>query len=93
MARYTIRIELIDASWKQYNQMYEHLEKAKIVDEIQDDKGLRYRLPPAEYTYDGAATRNQVLDAAKAAAAKVVPNYRVLVTESAGRSWHNLEKI
>ena len=62
-------------------------------DVISDEKGTQYRLPPAEYNYDGPATRAQVLELAKASAGKVVREYRVLVTESNGRTWHNLERI
>jgi hypothetical protein len=92
MARFTVRIELVNASWDQYKQMYAHLERHGIVDIITSDQGARYRLPPAEYNYDGNASRDQVLEMAKSSAAKVVRDYRVLVTESAGRTWHNLEK-
>lgn len=93
MARFTIRIELVNATWDQYKQMYAHLERQGIVDIISSDKGTTYRMPPAEYNYDGSATRDQVLEMAKSSASKVVPDYRVLVTESAGRTWHNLETI
>lgn len=93
MARYTIRIELLDATWDEYETMYELLAKVGIVDSIADSSGATYRLPPAEYNYDGAATRTQVLEMAKSAASRVVRDYRVLVTESTGRTWHNLEVL
>lgn len=93
MARYTIRIELLDATWDEYEAMYELLAKVGIVDSIADSTGATYRLPPAEYNYDGTATRAQVVDMAKSAASAVVGKYRVFVTESAGRAWHNLEGL
>jgi len=93
MARFTIRIELIDATWDQYTQMYALLEREGIVDVIADKNGTRYRLPPAEYNYDGEATKAQVLEKAKSCASKVVREYRVLITASNGRTWHNLEAI
>jgi hypothetical protein len=49
-------------------------------------------MPPAEYNYEGAATRAEVLAKAQAAAGRVVTSYAVLVTESAGRTWSGLDK-
>lgn len=92
MARYTIRIMLNDATLDEYEAMYEYLAAQGITDIITSDDGTRYKMPPAEYTYEGNATRAQVLDMAKASAAKVVRSYAVLVTESAGRTWHGLAK-
>jgi len=92
MADFTIRIVLNDATWDQYEEMYEHLAAVGITDLIISNDGITYRMPPAEYNYQGDATRNQVLESAKAAAAKVVRKYSVLVTESKGRTWHGLEK-
>lgn len=96
MPRYTIRIELLNAKREQYDAMYEHLDAVNIVDEFTDSEGVRYRLPPAEYTYDGPLERAEVIQLAKNAAAKVSKtskDYRVLVTQSGGRTWYNLEKI
>ena len=92
MADFTIRIVLSDATWDQYEEMYEHLADVGITDLITSDNGTTYRMPPAEYNYQGDATRAQVLELAKDAAAKVVRKYSVLVTESKGRTWHSLEK-
>lgn len=91
MNRFTIRIELHDAPWADYEAMYAHLEKHKIVDVIASENGMRYKLPRAEYCYEGKATRAQVLDMAKQSAARVASSFAVFVTESAGRSWHGLK--
>ncbi len=93
MARYTIRIELHDATWDDYVKMYKHLSAQGITDIISSDDGTRYKMPPAEYSYDGVATRTQLLDMAKSSAGKVVRSYAVLVTESSGRTWHGLDKV
>lgn len=93
MARYTIRIELHDAEWEQYEAMYEHLEAQGIIDIIEGGDGVRYKMPPAEYNYDGKATREQVLDMARSSASKVVRKYAVFSTESAGRTWHGLVRV
>ncbi|WP_449301659.1 hypothetical protein [Pseudoxanthomonas mexicana] len=93
MADFTIRIVLHDATWDEYVAMYQHLAAVGITDQITSDSGTTYRMPPAEYNYQGNATRAQVLDMAKAAAARVVRRYAVLVTESRGRTWHGLDEI
>ena len=93
MADFTVRIVLDDATWDEYEEMYRHLAAVGITDEITSNDGTTYRMPPAEYNYQGNATRTQVLELAKAAAAKAVLKYSVLVTESKGRAWHGLEKI
>jgi hypothetical protein len=53
---------------------------------------LSYELPTAEYNISVQLTRVQVLDSAKAAATEVLPSFAILVTESAGRTWHGLKK-
>ncbi|MDU4241112.1 MAG: hypothetical protein E7I21_10980 [Limosilactobacillus fermentum] len=93
MARYTIRIELHGATWDDYEEMYRHLAAQGITDIIASDNGVSYKMPPAEYSYEGNATRTQVLEMAKSSASKVVASYAVLVTESSGRTWHGLDKV
>ena len=91
MARFTIRVELHNATWQNYVDLAKHMATNGMVDIIQADNGARYKMPPAEYSYDGPATRDQVLQTAKACAARVVSSSGVLVTESAGRSWDGLK--
>lgn len=93
MADFTIRIVLNDATWDEYEELYQHLAAVGIADEVSSDSGTTYRMPPAEYNFRGNATRAQVLELAIAAAAKVVRKYSVLVTESKGRTWHGLDKV
>ena len=93
MARFTVRIELHNANWNHYEAMYQHLANVNITDVIVSDEGRRYKLPPAEYNYEGNATAAQVLETAKQCAARVVSSYSVLVTESVRRSWHNLSPV
>lgn len=91
MAAYTIRVELHNATWQNYVDLADDLARFGIVDVIVSDDGKRYRMPPAEYTYAGAATQGQIYERAKASAAGVVQKYAVLVTESNGRRWCGLE--
>jgi len=57
---------------------------------ITDNFGNKYHLPTAEYNFVGDLILNQVLERAKAAAVLTGRDYSVLVTESKGRTWHNL---
>ena len=92
MARFTVRVELHNASREHYEQLHKKMTAHGFSDVISVD-GRRYRLPPAEYNFVGSATRDQVLEKAKAAARSVVEKFAVFVTESNGRTWHGLEVI
>ena len=92
MPRYTIRIELLDAQSKQYDALYEHLNAVSITDRLTDADGNDYLMPPGEYNYEGLDPLKTVLSTVRSAASKVAKNYRVLITEAAGRTWFNLEK-
>ena len=91
MSRYTIRVELHDASWQDYVDLARRLAAHGIVDVIRSDDGRTYKLPPAEYNYQGPATRDQILTVAKDCAASVVSSYAVLVTDAVARTWHGLK--
>lgn len=92
MAFFTIRVELHDAKAAQYTELHKHLLALGITDIIVGDDGVRYKMPPAEYHYTGNATAAQVREATKAAAAKVVRSYAVLVTEAVSVTWYGLPK-
>ncbi len=89
--KYTVRIELLDASPDDYDTLFSALRPEGFERTVPGGDGTRYRLPPEEYNYDAKATANDVMDAAKRAAARTGKEFRVLVTEVAGRVWHNLE--
>ncbi|VWC05286.1 hypothetical protein BLA23254_05009 [Burkholderia lata] len=57
--------------------------------------GKEYHLPPAEYDFDGAITKAQVIDKAKAAALSVHDDFGVLVTEAvtSGQMWVGLKEV
>ena len=91
MDRFTVRVELHDANWEQYTKLHEKMALQGFTDTITTEK-VSVQMPPAEYNYEGALTKEQVLEKAKTAAASVVKKYAVLVTESKGRTWFGLEK-
>ncbi|MET3382708.1 hypothetical protein [Variovorax paradoxus] len=94
MADFTIRVVLHDnATWQDYTNLASNMAARGMVDVIIADDGRRYKLPPAEYTYSGNATINQVRSSAVDAAAKTGKRNAVLVTQATGRSWNGLEEV
>lgn len=91
MARFTIRIELHDASWEQYTELYERMSLQGFSDTITTENGV-VKMPPAEYNFEGDVTKEEVLEKSKIAASSVVKKYAVLVTESKGRTWYGLTR-
>jgi len=89
--KYTIRIELLEASADDQAALAKALRREGFEHTVPGNDGTRYRLPPGEYNYDAKATPNDAMDAAKRAAGSTGREFRVLVTEVAGRAWHNLE--
>jgi len=67
------------------------MESKGFIRTITSDKGNSYMLPHAEYNLEGDQTLDAVLELAKAATAAIDKNAKILVTQSAGRTWHNLD--
>lgn len=89
MANYTVRIELHDATWDDYQELHEKMADAGYRRTIIGRDGVEYDLPDAEYNLPGSSkTRIEVRDQALAIAKKVkaAPRPGVLVTEGA-RTW------
>lgn len=88
MAQYIICIELHEAGWGNFLEMYKHLAVEGIKDIIASDEGIKYKLPSAECNYEGGATREVVLEMAKCSTRKGARSCSVLVTGSNGCEWH-----
>ena len=71
MASFTVRIELHNANRENYEELHEQMATQGFKNTITSDSGASYYLPPAEYNFEGSATRDQVLQGAKSAAASV----------------------
>jgi hypothetical protein len=94
MKRFMIRVELHNARLAaQYEQLHTLLAQYGIVNEIVSDKGQRYRLPPAEYYYQGYHTHEQLLATAKQCAGVVDVANSVVVTESTVIAWDGLKLV
>src|SRR5262245_42614747 len=70
MSSYTIRVELHDASWQQYIDLANDLARKGITDQILASDGNIYKMPPAEYNYEGNAYIDAVLDSVRESANK-----------------------
>lgn len=89
MAQYTICIELHEAGWGDFLEMYKHLAVQGIKDIISSGEGIKYKPPPAECNCEGGAAREVVLEMAKDSTRKGVRSCFVLVTKTNGYAWHD----
>ena len=95
MPNFTVRVELHGADETDYENLHEAMERKGFVRWIESNGG-RYRLPTAEYNLlDAGMDKAKVLEIAKSTASSVKrsPSPWVLVTESAGRTWSDLERL
>ena len=90
MAQFTVRIELHEAQWADYDTLHAATARQCFRRQITSDDGRTYDLPWAEY--DGSATLSsmQVLNIAQAATATTGKQNSVLVTEAKTRAWSGL---
>lgn len=93
MTAFTTRIELHGATGSDYEDLHGQMARQGFTRTIVSNDGIRYQLPTAEYNMEAQLARADVLARAKAAASAVKPSFEVLVTESAGRTWHALPAI
>ena len=90
MANFTVRVELHQAEWTDYEQLHAAMEQKGFSRQITADNGTTYHMPWAEYTGSGSLSSMQVLDIARAAAVSTGKSNAVLVTEAASRAWAGL---
>lgn len=93
MAKFTTRVELHSADSDDYDTLHEEMKNEGFTRTITSGDGIEYHLPTAEYNYEANITRDGVFKKAKSAAGKTGKNYSLLVTESEGRTWYNLDKV
>jgi hypothetical protein len=90
VAWFMTRVELHDATWSDYTKLHEAMRTQGFGLSIVGDDGKSYALPPAEYWYDGAITRDDVFSKGKSAAGSVKSSYAVVVTEAVSSTWCGL---
>jgi len=90
MANFTVRVELHQAEWSDYEQLHAAMEQKGFSRLITADNGTTYHLPWAEYDGRASLTSMQVLEIARGAAGATGKQNAVLVTESSSRAWAGL---
>lgn len=93
MANFTVRVELHNAQWSDYDQLHGAMEQRGFTRQIISDEGSTYEMPWAEYNGAGNLTSPQVRDIAKAAADSTGKQSAVLVTEAVSRAWIGLAPV
>ncbi len=90
MAQFTVRVELHDAQWTDYNTLHAAMERQGFSRLIKGDDGRIYQLPWAEYDREANLTSMQVLAFAQSAANATGKRNSVFVTEARTRAWSGL---
>lgn len=93
MAKFTVRVELHDAQWSDYDQLHAAMELKGFSRQITADDGKTYQMPWAEYTGSAQLSSPQVRDIAKAAADTTGKKSAVFVTEAVTRAWIGLPAL
>ena len=91
MAQFTVRVELHDAQWNDYETLHTAMQQQGFSRLITTDDGRIYHMPWAEYDGSGSLTSMQVLGLAQQAATRTGKKHAILVTESASRAWIGLQ--
>jgi len=93
MSLFTVRIELHDAQWADYEGLHSAMQRQGFSRQITADDGRQYQMPWAEYNAAAALTSMQVLNIAQVAANGTGKKNAILVTEAKSRAWAGLQKF
>jgi hypothetical protein len=93
VANFTVRVELHNAQWSDYEQLHAAMEQKGFSRQIMSDDGKTYQMPWAEYNGSGSLTSPQVRDIAKAAAETTGKQNSIFVTEAVSRAWIGLNML
>src|SRR5690349_20426124 len=93
MANFTVRVELHNAQWSDYDQLHAAMEQKGFLRQITSDDGKTYQMPWAEYNGTAKLTSSQVRDIAKSAADTTGKQNSVFVTEAVTRAWIGLPLV
>ncbi|HYR58336.1 MAG TPA: hypothetical protein VEO95_06900 [Chthoniobacteraceae bacterium] len=93
MAKFITRIELHDADEGDYDTLNFGMEVEGFSLAITSSNSNTYYLPRGEFYREDNSTLEQVLQAAKSAAAKTNKEFAVIVSEMAGCTWRGLRRV
>jgi endoribonuclease GhoS-like protein len=86
MTQFTVRVELHEAQWTDYNVLHAAMKRHGFSRLIKGDDGHTYQLPWAEYDRVANLSSMQVLAVAQSAANATGKKNSVLVTEAKNRA-------
>lgn len=92
MSKFTIFISIHNESGTDRDELNKVMNGYGFARTITSDGGKTYELPVGLYSYTGVIDRKSLLEMTRAAAGQIGKKYSILITESKGRSWHNLEE-
>jgi len=90
MAQFTVRVELHDAQWNDYDTLHAAMERKGFSRQMRGDDGRAYQLPWAEYDTAANLSSMQVLGIAQTAANTTGKKSSILVTDANHRAWSGL---
>jgi hypothetical protein len=90
MANFTVRVELHQANYADYETLHAAMEQKGFSRLITADNGQTYRMPWAEYNGSANLTSAQVRDIAREAANSTGKANAVFVTQAQTRAWIGL---
>lgn len=94
MPKFTTRVELHDAGENDYEILHAAMRDKNFYRVIIDSTTNQiFQLPRAEYNSQGDLTKEQVLDFAVEAARVTQRQFSIVVTQSNGRIFYNLDEV
>lgn len=93
MGLFTVRVELHGAGAADYTLLHEKMGAMGFTDIVANSEGVRYKMSPGEYNFEGAATIEQVGIAAKTAAIQTNKKWAIFISEAVKRSWEGLQTV
>jgi len=93
MANFTVRVELHQATWDDYETLHAAMAARGFSRQITSDEGKIYQLPLAEYNGSANLDAGSVRDIARDAANSTGKSNAVLVSEAPSRAWIGLQQI
>ena len=91
MKNFTVRVFLFGEDSAGYKTLDDIMVNHGFSVKIASDTGRVYRLPVGEYNFVGDLDRKLLLEKVQASAGQIGGKYSVLITESRGRIWFNLD--
>lgn len=94
MNKFTVRVELhlVVENSARYAILHRAMENRGFSRLIKSGDGATYRLPWAEYNFEGDLSGEQVRELAKQAVAATGKDASILVTQSVQRWWNSLKR-